>query len=103
MSNPLRDMEKPEAIFCIGTNMTECHPVAATRIKRAIAKGARMVVADPVALRLQNMIQPDEFPHRIGSGIIWDQCAFNGPAMRSGSVSGVVVYTSTSSRTSTSD
>ena len=30
MSNPLADMEKPDVIFCIGTNMTECHPVAAT-------------------------------------------------------------------------
>ena len=36
MSNPLRDMEKPDVIFCIGTNMTECHPVAATRLKKAI-------------------------------------------------------------------
>ena len=32
MSNPLKDMEKPDVIFCIGTNMTECHPVAATRL-----------------------------------------------------------------------
>jgi len=47
MSNPLADMEKPDAIFCIGTNMTECHPVAATRIKRAVARGAKMIVADP--------------------------------------------------------
>ncbi len=47
MSNPLVDMEKPDVIFCIGTNMTECHPVAATRIKRAVARGAKMIVADP--------------------------------------------------------
>ena len=46
MSNPLVDMEKPDVIFCIGTNMTECHPVAATRLKRAVAKGAKMIVAD---------------------------------------------------------
>ena len=47
MSNPLRDMEKPDVIFCIGTNMTECHPVAATRLKKAIANGAKMIVAAP--------------------------------------------------------
>jgi len=47
MSNPLRDMEKPDVIFCIGTNMTECHPVAATRLKKAIRNGAKMIVADP--------------------------------------------------------
>ena len=47
MSNPLADMQKPEVIFCIGTNMTECHPVAATGIKKAIAKGSKLIVADP--------------------------------------------------------
>ena len=47
MSNPLADMEKPEVIFAIGTNMTECHPVAATRLKRALRSGAKMIVADP--------------------------------------------------------
>jgi len=47
MTNPLRDMEEPDVIFCIGTNMTECHPVAATRIKKAHRKGAIMIVADP--------------------------------------------------------
>ena len=47
MSNPLSDMELPDVIFCIGTNMTECHPVAATRLKKAIARGAKMIVADP--------------------------------------------------------
>lgn len=52
MSNPLADMEKPDVIFCIGTNMTECHPVAATRLKRAMARGAKMIVADPRRIRL---------------------------------------------------
>lgn len=47
MSNPLADMELPDSIFCIGTNMTEAHPVAATRIKKAQASGATLIVADP--------------------------------------------------------
>lgn len=47
MSNPLRDMEKPDVIFCIGTNMTEAHPVAATRLKKAMRQGATLIVADP--------------------------------------------------------
>ena len=47
MSNPLRDMDKPDVVFCIGTNMTEAHPVAATRIKRALRRGATLIVADP--------------------------------------------------------
>jgi formate dehydrogenase major subunit len=55
MSNPLKDMEKPDVIFCIGTNMTECHPVAATRLKKAIRNGAKMIVADPRKIGLTEM------------------------------------------------
>src|SRR5690606_13005898 len=67
-SNPLADMEKPEAIFCIGTNMTECHPVAATRIKRAVAKGARLVVADPRRIPLVRYAELF-LPIRVGSDV----------------------------------
>ena len=52
MSNPLVDMQKPNTIFCIGTNMTEAHPVAATGIKKAQARGAKLIVADPRRIRL---------------------------------------------------
>ncbi len=55
MSNPLCDMDKPDVIFCIGTNMTECHPVAATRLKKAIAGGAKMIVADPRRIALAEL------------------------------------------------
>jgi len=66
MSNPLADMDKPDVIFCIGTNMTECHPVAATRIKRAIAKGAKLIVADPRRIPLAEMADC-YLPLRVGS------------------------------------
>ncbi len=66
MSNPLEDMEKPDVIFCIGTNMTECHPVAATRIKRAIAKGAKLIVADPRRIPLADLADL-YLPLRVGS------------------------------------
>jgi predicted molibdopterin-dependent oxidoreductase YjgC len=66
MSNPLADMEKPDVIFCIGTNMTECHPVAATRIKRALARGAKLIVADPRRIPLAE-IADVYLPIRVGS------------------------------------
>ena len=68
MSNPLADMEKPDLIFCIGTNMTECHPVAATRIKRALKRGAQMVVADPRRIPLADMADL-YLPIRVGSDV----------------------------------
>ena len=55
-------------MFCIGTNMTECHPVAATRIKRAVAKGARMVVADPRRIPLAEYAEI-YLPIRVGSDV----------------------------------
>ncbi|MBE23590.1 MAG: formate dehydrogenase subunit alpha [Gemmatimonadetes bacterium] len=66
MSNPLADMEKPDVIFCIGTNMTEAHPVAATRLKRALAKGAKLIVADPRKIELANLADL-YLPIRVGS------------------------------------
>lgn len=68
MSNPLRDMEKPDVIFAIGTNMTECHPVAATRLKKAIAKGAKLIVADPRKIRLAQLADL-YLPIRVGSDV----------------------------------
>ncbi len=68
MSNPLADMDKPDVIFCIGTNMTECHPVAATRLKRALARGAKMIVADPRRIGLAE-IADVHLPIRVGSDV----------------------------------
>ncbi len=33
--------------FVIGSNMIEAHPVAATFLKNAVEKGARLIVMDP--------------------------------------------------------
>lgn len=68
MSNPLADMEKPDVIFAIGTNMTECHPVAATRLKKAVRRGARMIVADPRRIPLAEMADL-YLPLRVGTDV----------------------------------
>ncbi|MBI2503074.1 MAG: molybdopterin-dependent oxidoreductase [Candidatus Latescibacteria bacterium] len=68
MSNPLADLEKPDVFFCIGTNMTECHPVAATRLKKALARGAKLIVADPRRIPLAEMADL-YLPLRVGSDV----------------------------------
>src|SRR5690606_25302075 len=68
MSNPLADMEKPDVIFAIGTNMTECHPVPATRLKKAIKRGAKMIVADPRRIPLADLADI-YLPIRVGSDV----------------------------------
>jgi len=68
MSNPLADMEKPDVFFCIGTNMTEAHPVAAARLKRAVARGAKLIVADPRRIGLTQLADL-YLPIRVGSDV----------------------------------
>lgn len=47
MTNSFREFENAKMFFLIGTNMTEAHPVASYFVKRAVKKGAKLIVADP--------------------------------------------------------
>ena len=47
VSNPVADVAKADLIFLIGANPTVNHPVAASWIKNAVDRGARLVIADP--------------------------------------------------------
>jgi formate dehydrogenase major subunit len=52
VSNPVADVENAELIFLIGANPTSNHPVAATWIKNAVKRGAKLVLCDPRATTL---------------------------------------------------
>lgn len=52
VSNPVADVEHAELVFLIGANPTSNHPVAATWIKNAVRRGAKLVVCDPRATEL---------------------------------------------------
>ena len=47
MTNSFGEFESARLFFIIGSNMTEAHPVAATFVKNALDKGAKLIVADP--------------------------------------------------------
>ncbi len=47
VSNQVHDVENAGLIFIIGSNPTANHPVAATWMKNAAKKGAKIVLADP--------------------------------------------------------
>ena len=49
VSNPVRDVAQADFIFVIGANPAGNHPVAATWMKNAAQRGARIVLADPRA------------------------------------------------------
>ena len=47
VSNQVNDVEHSDLIFVIGSNPTANHPVAATWMKNAAQRGAKIVLADP--------------------------------------------------------
>lgn len=52
MTNSIAEIEDAKAIFIIGSNTTESHPVIGLRVKAAVRKGAALVVADPRGIEL---------------------------------------------------
>ena len=68
MSNSIRELEDSPFIFAIGTNTTESHPVIALRIKKAVKKGARLIVADPRRIDLVRFAER-YLPLRVGSDL----------------------------------
>ena len=51
-------------------------PISTFVMERLIDMAARRLAVDPVELRLRNLIQEDEFPYRVASGIVWDRSGF---------------------------
>jgi formate dehydrogenase major subunit/formate dehydrogenase alpha subunit len=47
MTNGIAELAEAKLILAVGTNTTETHPVLATRVKEAVRKGAKLIVADP--------------------------------------------------------
>ena len=47
MTNSVAEIADNKALFVIGSNTTENHPIIGLRMKEAVAKGAQLIVADP--------------------------------------------------------
>jgi len=55
MTNSIEDLAKAKAFLIIGSNTTEQHPVIGAGVKRAVRKGAALIVADPRRIELARM------------------------------------------------
>jgi len=55
MTNSIAEIENADFLFVIGSNTTEAHPVIALRMKKAVQRGATLVVADPRAIWLTKL------------------------------------------------
>jgi formate dehydrogenase alpha subunit len=68
MTNSVAEIEDADCIFVIGSNTTSSHPLVATRIFRALEKGAKLVVADP--RRIQLALKADVYVrHNLGTDV----------------------------------
>ena len=47
MTNSVAEIAEADALFVIGSNTTENHPIIALRMKEAVRNGAQLIVADP--------------------------------------------------------
>ena len=47
MTNSFNEFSRAKMFLVIGSNMVEAHPVAATFVKNAVLKGAKLMVVDP--------------------------------------------------------
>jgi len=47
MTNSIQELQDAKVVFVIGSNMTEAHPVVSYYVKRAVKKGATLIVNDP--------------------------------------------------------
>ena len=55
MTNSIGEIRDADFLLVIGSNTTEAHPIIAMEMKRAIARGATLVVADPRAIWLTSV------------------------------------------------
>jgi formate dehydrogenase alpha subunit len=75
MSNSIDDVtEQSQAIFIIGSNTTEQHPVIGMRIRQAVKqRGVRLIVADPRRIEITKFAAPQygglHLRHRPGTDI----------------------------------
>ena len=68
MTNSVAEIEDADCIFVIGSNTTSSHPLVATRIFRAKAKGAKLVLVDP--RKIQLALKADiHVRHRLGTDV----------------------------------
>ena len=68
MTNSVEEIERADCIFIIGSNTSVAHPLVATRVWRAKARGAKLIVADP--RRIPIVLQADlHLRQRLGTDV----------------------------------
>jgi len=70
MTNSVPELENADCILVTGSNTTEGHPLVATRIIRAVEKGASLIVVDPRRIQLARFATL-HLRQRSGTDVAW--------------------------------
>ncbi len=70
MTNSISEFEDADCILITGSNTSEAHPLISTRIMRAKAKGAKVVVVDPRTTQM-SMLADLHLKQQPGSDVAW--------------------------------
>ena len=70
MTNSQPEFEDADCVLITGSNTSEAHPLIATRIMRARAKGARIVVVDPRTTQM-SLLADVHLKQRPGTDVAW--------------------------------
>ena len=68
MTNSIAELEDASVVFIFGSNTTETHPIIASYIKRGVAKGTKLIVADPRKTDMAKLADI-HIQHRVGTDI----------------------------------
>jgi formate dehydrogenase major subunit len=70
MTNSIQELQDAKVIFVIGSNTTEAHPVISYYMKRAVKKGATLIVNDPRKIDLARWATL-HVQHKVGTDIAY--------------------------------
>ncbi|MEW6097147.1 MAG: formate dehydrogenase subunit alpha [bacterium] len=70
MTNSIAEIENADCILVTGSNTTECHPIIGLKIKQAVKKGAKLIVADPRRIELAELADV-HLQFRSGTDVAW--------------------------------
>ena len=70
MTNSVPELENADCILITGSNTTEGHPLIATRVFRAVKKGAKLIVVDPRRIQIAKKANL-HLRQKPGSDVAW--------------------------------
>jgi formate dehydrogenase alpha subunit len=76
MTNAIDEIQDTKCILLTGSNTTECHPIIAIEIRKAVANGAKLIVVDPREIELVDIAHL-HLQQKPGTDVAWMNAMMN--------------------------